>query len=156
MEEVSAFWLRSFNMTEGSLSWGTMCSTALNSGLCCCLSTMFYHLYHLLLFKPCRKTFTSSESHTFLTFFFSLVCLKEEKKTNLGYNCSRIHFEDYGCLCRFSVRKTSGKDDPDRKTFLRRCTATIPVRLCHRRGRRFYRLAALSAFGGEFLTNSDL
>lgn len=51
---------------------------------------------------------------------------------------------------------TCGKDDPDRKTFLRRCTAAIPVRFCHRRGTRFYCLAALSAFGGELLTNSDL
>lgn len=31
MEEVSAFSLMRFNMKEGRLSWGTMCSIGLNS-----------------------------------------------------------------------------------------------------------------------------
>lgn len=90
MEEVSAFSLMRFNMKEGRLSWGTMCSIGLNSQAFAAVANLW-------------KTFTSTKSHTFPTFFCSLACLKEEKKKNLGYNYSRIHFEDYTCLCKLSA-----------------------------------------------------
>lgn len=47
----------------------------------------------------------------FLVFSCKLTC----KKT-LGCNCSRIHFEDYSCLCQVVWTETCGWNDLDRGT----------------------------------------